>query len=162
MVKKKLKFGALPTLNLPKRTHDTVHAPSRSLRLAVRHDIGDIEINKKCYSSFIDVCKRVKTLKTLQEWTVQELSDRLLCQKKTAGVMLPEVELMIDDSLGFTISVYGWLLPEDHDIYTTNLRSVCNLTISDLIKSLNSQHIGPGVEPDELSNKIVHHLIPKG
>ena len=30
--------------------------------------------------------------------------------------MLPEFELMIDDSLGFTIYVYGWLHPEDHEI----------------------------------------------
>lgn len=92
---------------------------------------------------------------------MNELSDRLLFQKKTAGVMLPEIELMIDDSLGFSISVYGWLLPEDHGIFTTNLRSVCNITVSDLIKSINSLQICPGVEPYELSSKIVHHSIPK-
>lgn len=137
MVKKKLKFGALLTLNFPKRSHDSVNPPSRPLRSVVQ-DQPAVEVNKKYYSSFIEVCKRVKTLKTSQEWTVNELSDRLLFQKKTAAVILPEIELMIDDSLGFSISVYGWLLPEDHEIYTTNLRSVCNITVSDLIKSINS------------------------
>ena len=67
-------------------------------------------------------------MKTLQEWTFQELEDRLLLQKKSA-VMLPEFELMIDDSLGFTIYVHGWLHPEDHEIYTTNVRSVGNITV---------------------------------
>ena len=102
----------------------------------------------------------VKTLKTLQEWTVQELEDRLLFQKKSA-VMLPEFELMIDDYLGFIISVYGWLLPENHEIYTTNLRSVCNITVSELLRNINSLYICPGVEPSELFSNIVHHLIPK-
>ena len=75
--------------------------------------------------------------------------------------MLPEFELMIDDSLGFTISVYGWLLSEDHEIHTTNLKSVCNITVSELLRNINSLYICPGVELFELSRNIVHHLIPK-
>lgn len=68
---------------------------------------------------------------------------------------------MIDDSLGFTISVYGWLLPEDYEIYTTNLRSICNITVCDLIRNINSLHICLSEEPFELSGNIVHNLIPK-
>lgn len=55
--------------------------------------------------------------------------------------MLPEFELMIDDSLGFTISVYGWLLSEDHEIHTTNLKSVCNITVSELLRNINSLYL---------------------
>ena len=68
---------------------------------------------------------------------------------------------MIDDSLGFTIYVYGWLLPEDHELYTTNLRSVTNITVSDLVKSIGTLSICPGVKPFELSSSILHHVIPK-
>ncbi|CAH3044269.1 unnamed protein product [Pocillopora meandrina] len=99
MAKKTPKFGALPTFSMPKRSHDMVRPVACPLRSVVEDNL-----HQKYYSSFSDLCKRVKTLKTLQEWTVQELENRLLLQKKSA-VMLPEFELMIDDSLGFRISV---------------------------------------------------------
>ena len=80
---------------------------------------------------------------------------------KEKNLMLPELEIMIDDSLWFTISVYGWFLPEDHEIYTENFRSVTNITLSDLVKSVGTLMICPGVKPSQLSSNIVHHLIPK-
>ena len=103
MAKKKPKFGALPTFSMPKRIHDMVRPVACPLRSVVE-DKPVTESHQKYYGSFRDLCKRVKTLKTMQEWRVQELENRLLLQKKSA-VMLPEFELMIDDSLGFRISV---------------------------------------------------------
>ena len=109
---------------------------------------------QKYYQSFNNLCKRVKTLKTLNDWIVQELEDRLVLKKKSSQVMLPEIQIMIDDSLGFTIYVYGWLLPEDHELYTTNLRSVTNITVSDLVKSISTLSICPGVK-QAVSSPIV-------
>ena len=138
MVKKKPKIGALPTLNMPKRSHDTTKPAARPLRSVV-NDNPVTESSNKYYQSFSDLCKRVKTLKTLNNWIVQELEDRLVLKKKSSNAMLPEIQVMIDDSLGFTIYVYGWLLPEDHELYTTNLRSITNITVSDLVKSISFQ-----------------------
>ena len=56
--------------------------------------------------------------------------------------------------------MYGWHLPEDHELYSVSLRSVCNITVSDLIKSVESLVMYPGVQPVELSSNIVHHVIP--
>lgn len=106
MVKKKPKIGALPTLNMPKRSHDTTKPAARPLRSMV-NDNPVTESSNKYYQSFSDLCKRVKTLKTLNNWIVQELEDRLVLKKKSSNVMLPEIQIMIDDSLGFTIYVYG-------------------------------------------------------
>ena len=106
MVKKKPKFGALPTLNLPKRSHDATKPAARPSRSVVNDD-PLTQSSKKYYQSFYDLCKRVKTLKTLNDWIVQELEDRLVLKKKSSQVTLPEFEIMIDDSLGFTIYVYG-------------------------------------------------------
>jgi len=122
------------------------------------------ESSKKYYQSFNDLCKRVKTLKTLNGWIVQELDDRLVLKKKNSQVTLPEIEIMIDDSLGFTIYVYGWLLPEDHELYTTNLRSITNITASDPVKSISTLFICPGGETIQIVKQyraIVHHAIPK-
>ena len=159
-MKKKPKIGALPTLNMPKRSHDATKPATRPLRTVVT-DNPVTEISKKYYQSFNDLCKRVRTLKTLNDWIVQELKDRLALKKKSSLVMLPEIEIMIDDSLGFTIYVHGWLLPEDHELYTTNLRSIINITVSDLVKSIGTQSICRGIKPSELSSSIVHHVIPK-
>ena len=159
-MKKKPKIGALPTLNMPKRSHDTTKPAARPWRSVV--NVNPItESSKKYYQSFKDLCKRVKTLKTLNDWIVKELEDRLVLKKKSSQVMLPEIQIMIDDSLGFTIYVYGWLLYEDHELYTTNLRSVTNITVSDLVKSIGTLSICPGVKPFELSSSILHHVIAK-
>ena len=155
MVKKKPKIGALPTLNMPKRSHDTTKPVARPLRSVV-NDNPVTESSNKYHQSFSDLCKRVKTLKTLNNWIVQELEDRLVLKKKSYNAMLPEIQIM-----GFTIYVYGWRLPEDHELYTTNLRSITNITVSDLVKRIGTLSICPMVKPSELSSSILHHVIPK-
>jgi len=65
MVKKKPKIGALPTLNMPKRSHDATKPAARPSRSVV-NDNPVTESSKKYYQSFNDLCKRVKTLKTLK------------------------------------------------------------------------------------------------
>ena len=160
MTKKRPKFGALPVLNMPKKSHESTKPEPRPPRSFVNEVQESATTKSTYYSCFSDLCKRVKILKSLKEWTVKELDDRLVLQENTA-LMLPELEIMIDDSLGFTVSVYGWRLPEDHTIYSTNFRSVCNITVSDLLKSVSSLLICPGVNPDELSSSIVHHVIPR-
>ena len=105
MVKKKPKFGALPTLILPTRSHDIAPKPTRPATPIVSDNINTAATSI-----------RIKTLKTLTNWLVDELDDRILL-KKGFHVMLPEIQVMIDDSLGLAISVYGWFLSEDHELY---------------------------------------------
>ena len=112
MTKRKVKFGALPTENMPKKSHETPKPPQRPAREIVK-DIPSSANNKKYYKGLADVCKRIKGLKTISEWIVEERMDRVVLRKMKDCFQLPELELIIDDSLGYTISVYGWFLPED-------------------------------------------------
>ena len=83
MVKKKPKIGALPTLNMPKRSHDATKSAARTRpSRSVVNDNPVTETSKKYYQSFSDLCKRAKTLKTLNDWIVLELQDRLVLKKK--------------------------------------------------------------------------------
>ena len=41
--------------------------------------------------------------------------------------ILPKYEITIDDSLGYSISAFGWLLPDVHELYLENKRSVRNV-----------------------------------
>ena len=75
---------------------------------------------------------------------------------------LPQLELIVDDSLGFTIIAYGWLLPDDHILYTEHLRSMKNIKLSDLVEELTQGYIVcPGIEQSEMNSNIIHHVIPK-
>lgn len=144
MVKKKPKFGAVPTLNLPTRSHDIAPKPTRPARSIASDDVNTAATSIRRYKSFGDFFSRIKTLKTITNWLVEELDDRILL-KKGFHLMLPEIQVMIYDSLGFPISVYGWLLPEDHELYSECFRSVANFTVSDLVKKTEAMSICPGV-----------------
>ena len=93
MVKKKPKFGALPTLNMPKKSIETTKAvATRTTRSIVRNDLPTNQ-NTKRYKNFPELCKRVETLKCTKEWTVQELHDRIVL-KKGSTMILSELLLL--------------------------------------------------------------------
>ena len=159
MARKKPIFGALPTLNLPVKSHDTKPTTTRAARSIVK-DVAPEDQNEKCYYSYKELLVRVKALKFSKDWTQEEMNDRLLL-KKVSTVILPELQIIIDDSLGVTVSVFGWLLPDDHEIYIETFRSVTNITVSKLIKKIEALLICSGVKPSALSSDIQHHVIPR-
>lgn len=160
MTKKKVKCGAIPTENMPKKSHETPKPPLRPSKEIVK-EVPSLVESRKYYKGLPDLCKRVKSLKTISEWTVEEGSDRIILKKKKDCFQLPEFEVIIDDSLGFTILVYGWFLLEDHQLYTRKLRSMNNVTVSDLLREIECQLICPGVQPIEFSGQIIPHVIPR-
>ena len=159
MTKKKPKFGALPTLNMPKKSHDSRKPVPRLPRFIVRDYEGN-ESNKRIYKNFEELCVRVKSLKTLSTWKLEQLNDRMLIKRLRDSFLLPELELVIDDSLGFTIKVYGCFLPGDHELYSNYLRSVMNVSVSNLVKDMESYFICPGVDPSTCHG-VIQHVVPK-
>ena len=137
-------------MNMPQKNHHTKKPPPRAARSVVK-DLPLEPANKWCYNSFSELCKRV-------EWN---LPDRIVLKKSNHLFLLPEIEPMIDDSLGYTISIFGWHLPEDHDLYGNNLRSVTKITVSDLVKDLEKSYICPGVSLTERCHDVLPHVIPK-
>lgn len=150
-------------MNMPQKSHNSRKPLPRAPRSIVKDHVSEEENAKKklVYKNFDDICKRVPTLKTLSSWNLEELEDRLVVKMLNKQFLLPELELLVDDSLGFSIKVFGWFLPEDHDIYTRNLRSVTNVTVSDLVKDIESHFVCPGVQPTAISRDVIHHVIPK-
>ncbi|PFX27521.1 hypothetical protein AWC38_SpisGene7781 [Stylophora pistillata] len=122
MLRTKPRFGAIPTLNMPKKSHQTEPVKKRPARSVVK-DVAP-EQNAKYYKSFKDL-------------------------------------IMIDDSLAFTISVSGWLLPDDHELYMKTLRSVRNITVSELVKSTEVLFVCPGVKLTASFSELRHYVISK-
>ena len=135
MTKKKPRFGAIPKLNMPKRSHDTVKPTPRPGRSVVQD-------NKQqpyyWYKSFSEFCQRVQGLKSLKKWKIKTFQDRLVIKKVVEPFLLPEVEIMIDDSLGYTLKASGCFLPEDHPLYLEHRRSMRNISICTLVNDIEN------------------------
>ena len=75
--------------------------------------------------------------------------------------VLPKFELVIDDSLEYSISVCGWLLPPEHPLYTKNKRSLRHISVSSLIKDLENYTICNGLSVAIDSQHTINHVIRK-
>ena len=134
MTKKKPRFGALPTLNIPTKSHECVKPTPRQPRHIV-HEKQELSHPDVCYKNFAEMCKPVATSKSLSEWNSKTNSDRIVLKKVVEPCILPEI--VIDDNLGFTVKVFGCFMSEDHSGYGLYMRYMCNITVQGLIKELD-------------------------
>ena len=94
----------------------------RKPRSIVKDYSQDAEKKHAVYKDFGKLCKRVQSLKTLNGYTVNILEDRIEIKNYKESLLLPELEVVIDHSLGFTLKVYGFYLPYDHELYSQYFR----------------------------------------
>ncbi|RMX59301.1 hypothetical protein pdam_00011883 [Pocillopora damicornis] len=134
MTKNKPKFGALPKLNKPKKSHESSKPSPRPERSVVKFNEGPLP--HSCYKGFSELFQRVKSLKSLGDWSLKIFEDKIVLKKTVHPYVLPRLEIIMDDSLGFTVKVFGSYLPEDHPLYLDYRRTVRNITVSNLIRQL--------------------------
>ena len=70
----------------------------------------------------------------------------VLLKKGDGNHLFPELEVKIDDGLGFTVSYFGWPLPPTHQLYKDVRRSLRYTTLSQLINRLNEANFCQGTE----------------
>lgn len=80
MTKKKPRFGALPTLNMPAKSHETTKPTPRPGRSVVK-DCEQPSSRSVCYKTFIELCQRVKGLKSFNDWNHKLFADRLVLMR---------------------------------------------------------------------------------
>ena len=95
---------------------------------------------KVCYKTFSEFCQRLSGLKGISNWNFRTFPDKVVLQLMEEPYLLPKFEIAVDDSLGFTVKVYGCFLPEYHLIYLDFRRTVRNVTISRLAKDLEDNY----------------------
>ena len=82
-------------------------------------------VSYQTFDSLSDVQTQVSKLKELKrKWNIAILDDRITMQKMKLPYLLPQYEMVFDESLGFTLSVFHWLLPDDHELYRVSQRKV--------------------------------------
>lgn len=164
MTKKKPRFGALPTLNMPKKSHETEKPAARPARSVPLSDSSISACSSRSrsvyYKTFSELCQKMKSLKSLNEWSYKTFSDRLVIRKELEQFLLPKLEICIDNSLGFTVKMFGSFLVDDHELYLKYHRSMQNVTLSMLVKELEAYTVCDGVNPSEMTSKLYHHVVP--
>ena len=139
------------------KSHSTITPPER------RHiNIVQDRTNEKSgpvYKNFSELCKRVQNLKLKNDWEVFYRENKVLFKLLTPKHLIPHLEIVVNDSLEFTIIIFGWILPDDHLIYKKYMRSVRNITVSNLLHEIRSYELCPGLDNIN-SKKLIHHVVP--
>ena len=145
--------GSIPTLCLPQKSlpsSSTTKKPRDSAeiiaqkRSAVQSSLNVVSPTPS-YKNYEDFVKRVQQLKLPGAWEIfPDIHDVKILKQDDVHV-LPHFEILVDTELQFTVSVYMWKLPDDHEIYIKHKRTVRNITLSNLIISLSSYQLCNGI-----------------
>ncbi|PFX13536.1 hypothetical protein AWC38_SpisGene22370 [Stylophora pistillata] len=103
--KRKPRFGALPKLNMPKKSHERSKPTPRPERSVAKD--SEEPLPNSYYKGFTKLCQRVKSLKSFTHWKMKIKGDKIVLKKILDSYVLPQLEIVVDDSLGFTVKVFG-------------------------------------------------------
>ena len=165
--RKSLKEGALPTLNLPKKSVAVLTSPPRSTSSIQKREECSVSPNSNSMSSvykdFSDFVQRIVNLKLSDTWDINIQNNLVIATFISADHLLPKFEIFIDQSLSFSLRVYGWMLPKDHEIYGNVNNSFLNITFSNFVHQLKLYNLchGISIPNTKLTNNIQKHVIPK-
>ena len=96
----------------------------------------------------------------LNDWSVSCTENVVRICKVDTPYIIPTYDIQLDNSLGFTLIVYGWFLPDDHIIYKNTKRSLKDITVSDLIREILQLKVCIGHTEDAFTGNSVHHVLP--
>lgn len=158
--------GSLPTKKVPTKSFASPPPKERisTLSMLKKVEAAQAEAStvttapKHCYKSFDDLCHRVITLK-LENWVVNVKSSIVNLCKNVADYMIPQFEIHIQPSLLYSIRSYAWSLPETHILYESCGRNLKNITVSNLVRTIEGFTLCTGIKM--FTNDIIPHVLPK-
>ncbi|XP_065649371.1 uncharacterized protein LOC136078177 [Hydra vulgaris] len=158
MTKKIMKNGAISTLLLPTKSCNLTSPKQRMPRKII---LSETKEPIKYYNKLNDISIRIPKLKLLNGWITDVKEKEISILKNVSNqFVLPEFEITIDESLGYSLAVYGCMVPECHPIYSDYKRSMQNITVTNLIHVLESYQLCIGVPNHEKAASTIHHCIP--
>ena len=152
--RKKLKEGAIPSKNLPIKSIMSKQSSARSshvvekpanLILSSLSASTSSSPQKMSYVDFDDFIKKSKLLKSVGCSVDSSTQNILKLTKIDASFVVPKFEIIIDESIGFTVPVFGCFLPDTHALYKENLCYFFHVTTSSLMKHMESFKFCNGV-----------------
>lgn len=114
------------TCQKKKKSNETPKPEPRPEWTSVRDPIKTLSPQVH-YKTFTEFCQRLTKLKSLQNWNIGTFSDKAVLKQVEIPYVLPKFEIVVDDSLEFTVRVYGCYFPENHPVYLDYRRTVRNI-----------------------------------
>ena len=104
--------------------------------------------------SYIHVLLKLK----LTGWITNEAGSNVTLSYSETLFHAPKYKIIIDDELGFALTVYGFSLPNDHILYKKYKRFMVNVTVSNEIYDLQKYFLCRGCTVS--SEKLNNHIVP--
>ena len=150
----------MPTINLPIKSHEKITTTEPRRVLTYDRELPPPKEIKLYYKNLKDLQQKTSNLK-FNGWRIDVNEKKIAYKFFMSPYLLPKYEIVIDENFGFNIIVFGWLLPDDHIIYKKYFRSMKNITVSELMKSLSPFKFCCGIDKsEEVSSSFMHHIIP--
>ena len=148
----------MPVLKLPQKSHSTSKSPARR-HIYIFKD-RETPSSKKWCKNFTELRKKTFSLK-LTNWVISQCETNISFKLFEEPFIVPKYEIVVDDSLGFTCFIYGWLLPEDHFLYKTDIRTISNVGIPELLRFVTTDIcICPGIM-NSINDGLLLHAVPR-
>lgn len=157
-------------MHLPRKTFE---GDAKSRRVIERHESGETSgsaetsiVNRFLYKHLDDFKHKISSLK-LTGWSRKEREEDYLLEYFDNKHALPVYSVRVDSGLGFSIAVFGWFLPDNHQLYLEHKRSLFHVSIASLCNSVISFHIcsglpqdSPATDPVTGVSAVTNHSIP--
>lgn len=154
--RKRLVVAAIPTLNLPIKSISP--SPSTSRRELVRAEI--VVPVPIIYRNLAHFKQRILPLK-LGGWTRTENDNNVVVfDLFNPTYTLPKLSLSVGTGLNFTVSVFNWLLPDDHSFYAKTKRSIQHISVTQVMASLEELIICQGLVINKQTNSLCEDPVP--
>ena len=140
--RKSLKEGALQTLNLSRSSASATNNCSTSA-IEKREEYSVLQAQlpqpqlSNVYKSFDEFKLPIKSLALNKLWEINIQEQLVIASFTSSEYVLPTYEIYINNLLNFTVRVYSWILPVDHELYLLYNSSFLNVTFSTFVERLS-------------------------
>ena len=166
--RKSLKDGELPKLNLPMKSGTKTPSRRPTSSIQKRDEFLVIQalsppLSPYVYKDFNEFTHRIVKLSLDNCWEVKLQNNLAILNYVTANYVMPKFQIFIEQSLSFSLRVYGWMLTEDHELYVMHNRSFLNVTLSNFIQRLENYVLCDGITTPDPNKEcsFQKHVIPK-
>ena len=162
----------LKSVNLPKKSIDssksshTITRPTSSIQKIEEHlEFSTLSppTPSYIYTDFQDFQNRIIKLSLNDLWQFKLSENLVISTLRSTNHILPKFEVFIDNAWTFSLRVYGWMLPQNHELYSKFNKSFHNVTFTNFASFVRQFIICKGISiPD--SEKLLNcqkHVKPK-
>ena len=157
-------MGLIPTENLLKKSLDNLGTTSLNANTS-RKEPTDRHVTERVVYSSLDnldnYLKKAGGYPYFSGWRWHKISNTTVIEFKESQSLIAKFLVRVDDSLKFTVLVYGWALPDDHDIYTSKGKSMQYCSFKTLCNEIMSQNVCKGSVLEQSDFKLwKNHVVP--